>query len=193
MEHIIDTRGKTCPQPLIDTKKGLENIDIGDNVVAIVDNETAKENIVRFAESSDCSYRVEEKKGDYHITISRENSLSVGLKTNNLHVVLLTSDKLGSGEDILGITLMKSFLYSISQLDALPERIILMNSGVKLGVEGSEFLQYLLDLERHGIQILACGTCLDYYGLKDKFCLGSIGNMYTIVEHLITADKTITL
>lgn len=192
MEHIVDARGKSCPQPLIETKKRLENISIDENIVAIVDNEAAKENIVRFAESSDCSYSVEEKKGEYFIRISREDSLAVGLKTKNQNIVLLSSDRLGKGEDILGNTLLKSFLYSISQLDTLPEKIILMNSGVKLGVEDSEFLQYLLDLEKQGIEIISCGTCLDYYGLKDKLCVGSTGNMYSIAEHLVAADKTIT-
>ena len=187
----IDARGLQCPQPVIMTKKALEEITSGE-VIIIVDNATAKENISRFAANMNYQHDVENKEGCYHIKIKKTEE--VGAKTkNNDFVIVITSDKLGTGEDKLGQLLMKTYTYTLSETKPYPKAVIFMNSGVKLVVEGSEALENIQKLAGLGIEILSCGTCLDYYNIKDKLKVGIIGNMYTIVEYMNNAAKVINI
>lgn len=106
-------------------------------------------------------------------------------------VVAVGSDRMGSGSDELGRILMKSFLFAVTQLDILPDKILFYNGGAKLTVEGSESLEDLKGLEKQGVEIITCGTCLDYYGIKEKLAVGSVTNMYSIVETLQGAVSVI--
>ena len=98
---------------------------------------------------------------------------------------------MGHGNDELGKILMKGFIYALSQLEELPKTILFYNGGATITTEGSASIEDLKSMEAQGVEILTCGTCLDYYGLKDKLCVGSVTNMYTIVEKLSQADKII--
>ena len=98
---------------------------------------------------------------------------------------------MGNGDDQLGRTLMKGFLYAVSQLEQLPKTILLYNGGVKLAVEGAVSVEDLKSMEAQGVQVLACGTCLNYYGLTEQLAVGSVTNMYAIVEELNAAGKVI--
>ena len=102
-----------------------------------------------------------------------------------------TFDRMGDGDDELGRILMKSFLFAVTQLDQLPETILFYNGGAKLTVEGSESLEDLKKMEEQGTVIMTCGTCLDFYGIKDKLAVGTVTNMYSIVETLQNAGKVI--
>ncbi|MBC7343131.1 MAG: sulfurtransferase-like selenium metabolism protein YedF, partial [Clostridia bacterium] len=93
----------------------------------------------------------------------------------------------------LGQVLMRSFFYTLREAEVVPGSIIFINSGVKLACEGSPVLSDLMALEKRGVRILSCGTCLDYFQLKEKLCVGSISNMYSIVEAMMTSDRLITL
>jgi len=112
-----------------------------------------------------------------------------GLKKGG--VILITADQIGMGNEELGKVLMKSFLFTLSETNLKPETIMFMNSGVKLTVEGSPVLESLDKLEKEGVNILVCGTCLNYFELKDKLKKGKISNMYEIVEQMLKSGQLI--
>ena len=105
--------------------------------------------------------------------------------------VVVSSDQMGNGEEKLGRTLMKAFLFALTRQDELPETIMFYNSGAFLSCEGSQSLEDLKNLEAEGVNIMTCGTCLDFYGLKEKLAVGTVTNMYEIVENMEKADKII--
>lgn len=191
--NIIDCKGLKCPQPVINTKKYFDSIENGEAEV-VVDNEVAKNNISKFCNSNGFKFNVEEKEGLYHIKIAKENANCevMDFEKNSL-VILIGTDKLGSGDDTLGATLMKSYLYALSESDKLPTDLLFINGGVKLVAEGSAVLDSLNKLKERGVNIASCGICLDFYNLKEKLAVGEITNMYTIIEKMNTADNTIKL
>lgn len=191
--NIIDCKGLKCPQPVINTKKYFDAIENGEAEV-IVDNEVAKNNISKFCNSNGFKYSVEEKEGLYFIKITKEDcNCEIEDLNKDTLVILITSDKLGAGNDTLGETLMKSYLYALSESDKLPVDLLFLNGGVKLVAEGSEVLDSLKRLKDKGVNIASCGVCLDFYGLKEKLAVGEITNMYTIIEKMNTANNTIKL
>ena len=106
-------------------------------------------------------------------------------------IVVISSDRMGTGNDALGKVLIKGFIFAVSQLDKLPKTILFYNGGATLTAEGSDSLADLKNMEEQGVEIMTCGTCLDYYGLKEKLAVGTVTNMYSIVEKLAGADKII--
>ena len=106
-------------------------------------------------------------------------------------VVVVSSDRMGSGNDELGKVLIKGFIYAVTQLDKLPKTMLFYNGGATLTCEGSDSLEDLKSLEAQGVNIMTCGTCLDYYGIKEKLAVGSVTNMYVIAETMAGADKII--
>lgn len=196
MEKQIDARGMDCPQPVILTKKALEEIKQG-KVITIVNSETARENVKKLAVNMTCNVDVQKIGDDFHISILKEKGLE-GPKFENTAdknglIILLSSDALGSGDKTLGKILMGAYLKALTEGCLLPETIILMNSGVNLSVEGSNALKALRELEGKGVEVLSCETCLDYYGIKDNLAVGQASNMYVIAERLCDAVNTITL
>ncbi|MDF2519754.1 MAG: SirA3 [Clostridia bacterium] len=187
----VDARGLQCPQPVILTKKALEGIEAGE-VLTIVDNVTARENLIRLASNLNCEYAVEEKEGCYYVTLKKA-AKSEEKKANDDFVIVVTSDKLGVGESELGKLLMKTYTYTLTETKPYPKAVIFINSGVKLVVEGSESLENIKKLQDIGVEIISCGTCLDFYNIKDKLKAGIVGNMYTIVEYMHTAAKVINI
>ena len=111
----------------------------------------------------------------------------------NARVLSITGQFMGQGDDELGAILMRSFLHTLGEVSPLPDTVILYNSGVKLAVNGSPVLDDLRALEEKGIRILACGTCLGHFQLKDKLAVGEVTNMYTIAENLLSADNLVRL
>lgn len=188
----IDARGLACPQPVILTKKALEEITEGE-VVAIVDNITARENVSRLAANMNYEYETTEEKGCYHIKIKKAAISEKAVEVENSIVIVITSDKLGQGADELGKVLMKSYIYALTETKPLPKAVLFLNSGVKLNAEGSEVLENIKKLEAEGVEIISCGTCLDYYQLKEKLQVGIVGNMYSIIEKMNSSTKTINI
>lgn len=193
MEKIVDARGLSCPQPVILTKKALEELTQG-RVVAVVDNSTALENILKLARSLAYGVEVEERGNEYRIYIEKSvEGTRQELQSYEGTVILVKSQYMGTGSEELGKVLMKSFFFTLTQMSNPAETIIFMNSGVVLTTQGSEILEHLLALEQAGVEILACGTCLDFYQLKDQLLVGKVSNMYTILEKISSAPKVITL
>ncbi|SHJ27122.1 sulfurtransferase-like selenium metabolism protein YedF [Lutispora thermophila] len=190
----IDCRGLKCPEPVIRTKKALEEIDEG-VVVSIVDNITAKENVSRLASNLNLSYDIEEKEGCFYISINKfkEDRQKCDFASNDDIVIMITNDKLGTGNDELGKVLMKSYLYALTEVSPKPKVMMFLNGGVKLTTEGSEVLENLNKLADAGVEIISCGTCLDFYGLKESLKVGIVGNMYSIVEKMHAAAKVINI
>ncbi|HHY40664.1 MAG TPA: sulfurtransferase-like selenium metabolism protein YedF [Syntrophaceticus sp.] len=190
MKKIVDARGLSCPQPVILTKKALEE---SDEVTTIVDNRTAVENVTKLATSKGFSVEVVEKEGEYQLLIRKSCcAVASSAEEQEKAVILITSNLFGQGEEELGKTLMKSFLYALTQMENI-KQMIFMSSGVFLTTEGSEVLELLKTMEESGVEVLSCGTCLDYYGLKDKLAVGKVTNMYAAVEAITTAARSITL
>ncbi len=192
MIHTIDCKGLKCPQPVINTKKYFDSINQGEACV-IVDNEVAKNNISKFAESNGFKWKVTEENGLYNITITKENCGCQVMDFTKKFTIVISTDKLGEGDDTLGANLMKSYLFALSENDNIPTDIIFLNGGVKLTTEGSPCIESIQKLKDRGVNILSCGTCLDFYGLKEKLLIGEISNMYTIVELMNKAENTIKL
>ncbi len=190
MKRVIDARGLACPKPVVLTKRELERTG---QLITIVDNMVAVENVKRLAKSKGCTVEVEDRDGDYHLLISctDESSATVSQDHGNV-VVLIASKHFGEGDQELGKILMNSFIYTLNQIDNI-SHLIFMNSGVFLTLEDSEVLEMLKNEEDNGVEILSCGTCLDFYGVKEQLAVGKVTNMYTATEVLASATNTITI
>lgn len=191
--QILDARGLACPVPVVNTKKLLDSMGIG-SVTTIVDNDAAKENLLTLAKGMGCEVEVQEKGNEYYIQITkRETTIQTQEHGNGNTVIYISSDKMGQGSSELGELLMKSFFYALVESESIPQTILFLNSGVNLACENSPILEYLVNIEKRGVEVLSCGTCLDYYKIKEKLCVGRITNMYTILEKMTQADKVISL
>lgn len=195
MNKNLDVRGMDCPKPVIMTKKELDLLKEG-SLTTIVDNDVARENVSKLAGSMGYSFQVEEKDGDFYININKDGEVVEQVKTDNKlkdMTIGISSDKMGRGDDKLGEILMKSFIYTVSETEPYPSTLVFYNSGVRLTIEGSEVLDDLKNLEKNGVEIISCGTCLDFLELKDKLAIGSISNMYTIYEKLKDKGSNLTI
>ena len=203
----INAVGDVCPIPVIKTGKAIGELNGSGRIEVLVDNETAVRNVTKMAESSGAvvsSEKLEEGKYRVNITIEAGAEAGSGRITEETEcecetetavqkhaIVVVSSDKMGEGDDELGHILMKSFLFAVTQLDELPEKMIFYNGGAKLTVEDSPALEDLKSLAEQGVEIMTCGTCLDFYGIKEKLAVGTVTNMYSIVEPVQQAEKVI--
>ncbi|MDM8312552.1 MULTISPECIES: sulfurtransferase-like selenium metabolism protein YedF [Clostridium] len=192
MMKIIDCKGLKCPAPVINTKKYFDTIEEGQAKV-IVDNEVAKNNICKLADSNGFTYEVLEDGEFFNITITKESCGCEIMNFDKETAIIISSDKLGGGDEKLGETLMKSYLFALSESSELPTNLVFLNGGVKLVIEGSPCIESIEKISKEGVNILSCGTCLDFYGIKEKLAIGEITNMYTIVEIMNKAQNTIKL
>lgn len=187
----IDARKLACPKPVILTKKELDAMETG-VACTLVDNKVATENLSRLAESMGLKATVEEVGEDYKVTINKDHAVEVKADDETF-VIGVGTNVMGHGDEKLGAILIKSFMYTVSQTAPLPKTIVFFNGGVKLTCEGSEVLEDIKNMADNGVKIISCGTCLDFYGLKEKLQVGEISNMYTIYETLEKADRNIVL
>lgn len=196
MKLVIDAMGDKCPVPVVKAKKALGTMDTG-TVEVHVDNETSVTNLKSLAKSLGCevSDKTVAEGAEYHVFITKtEASTSaeeVASSTEKKRVVVISSQVMGSGDDTLGASLMKAFIFSLTQQDALPDTVLFYNGGANLTCEGSPCLEDLEALEKADVEILTCGTCLKHYGLDDKLAIGGVTNMYVIVEKQLKADVVV--
>lgn len=195
----IDCCGLNCPEPVLRTKKALSE-NLGANIVVAVDNETARENVLRFARNQGRKAEWEEESGLFNISITagdesraEETQETVVVDQSDCPVLFFSNNELGAGSRELGEMLMRNFIYTLTKRETLPQALVFMNSGVKLCIEGSAAIEELQFFEKEGITILVCGTCLDYYELKDKHRVGQVSNMYDIADLLLDAERVFTV
>lgn len=202
MKIEVDARGQACPKPVIMTKKELDRIENG-IVTTIVDNEVARDNISKLAVSLGYSLIIDKgQENEFYLHI---NKGAVGGETFNMDsiprprknseelTIAIGSDKMGSGQEELGKILMRSFIYTVRETTPLPKSILFFNSGVYLTCQGSEVLDDLKYMLEQGVELISCGTCLDYYKIQDQLSVGEIGNMYSIYEKMKNAQNTINI
>ncbi len=193
----VNAMGDNCPIPVIKTKKAMQALTGPETIEVLVDNEIAVQNVTKMASTSGGKV-TSEKLGEkeYKITIVMEGAPAAAeddaacipdIRENT--VVVVSSDRMGTGNDKLGKVLIKGFIFAVTQLDTLPKTMLFYNGGATITCEGSDSLEDLKSLEAQGVEILTCGTCLDYYGLKEKLAVGSVTNMYSIVEKMAGAGK----
>ena len=188
----IDVRGLNCPLPVVRTKKALEDMEEGELTI-LIDRPDGCQNVQRFAESQGYRVAVEEKEGLFHIHVQKTKMRKSISEKQSKDVVFITTERLGTGDPKLGAILMKAFLNTLWDTDPKPEKVMFLNDAVKLTTEGSEVLDALRLLEKAGVVILSCGTCLEFYKLKDKLKVGMITNMYDTVDSLLSAGKIIKI
>lgn len=198
---IVDAIGDACPIPVVKTTAALKGLTETVTLEVQVDNEIAVQNILRLASGKGftaAAEKLEEKLFAVRMVAhpaSEEAAPTPAAPSCQLSrkrgVVAIGSSTMGSGDDTLGRTLMKAFLYALSQQETLPETILFYNGGAMLTTEGSASIEDLKSMEAQGVEILTCGTCLDFYGRKDKLLVGGVTNMYQIVETLTRAELVI--
>lgn len=188
----VNAMGENCPIPVIKTKKAIQALAGPETIEVLVDNEIAVQNVTKMAESEGGEVSSEQiSGGEYKITVKMEGAPGEEKQEAGSMVIAVSSDRMGAGNDELGKVLIKGFIYAVTQLDVLPKAMLFYNGGATLTAEGSDSLEDLKLLESQGVEIMTCGTCLDYYGLKEKLAVGTVTNMYSIVETMAGASKVI--
>jgi selenium metabolism protein YedF len=201
MERIVDTRGLACPEPVIRAKKALEE---AKEVLVIADTEEAVENIRRLANKMGCAVAVAREEGAYRIRLTRSGAApphegtDIGIVCGTAKedggaplVIVLSSDRLGRGNDELGEVLVRSFVHTLLTLEPRPAKIILYNTGVRLAHRESAVIDDLKQLEAAGVELFVCGTCVNYFELKGQLGAGIISNMYDIAAAMAGAGKLV--
>ena len=202
----IDVMGKPCPIPVIEAKKALAEQET-DGVLVKVDNIVAVQNLEKMANGYGYRFAYAEKAKDaYEVSISREGkappeaapesdvSEPIQLDTGSGGLgVVISRDTMGEGAEELGKILIKGFIYALSELPTPPKFVIFLNSGAHLTSEGANTIDDLKKLESKGTEILTCGTCLNFYGLKEKLAVGAITDMYGITERAAGAAKVMNI
>lgn len=199
---VVNAMGEPCPIPVVKATRALREMTEPGTLEVHVDNETAVQNLTRMASGHRLTARTERRgEGAFVVTVEvpqllgeapeEEPPLVCAPDGRGATVVAVDADIMGRGSDELGRTLMKGFLFAVSQLPVLPETILFYNGGARLTTEGSPSLEDLRGMEARGVRILTCGTCLNHYGLTDKLAVGGVTNMYAIVETLAGAGKVL--
>ena len=203
MEKRIDCRGMACPLPVVNAKKAAEAFSEDGTLYVAVDNETATENLKRLAghygfqvsseQNGEMDYTVvmQVKKDALKMAAAPKESAGCILPARGGKVVVISSNTMGSGDEQLGKKLMKAFVFALTSQEEAPDKVICYNSGAYLTTEDPDTIKDLKSLEEAGTTVMTCGTCLDYYGLKEKLKVGIISNMYDIVEAQVSASLVI--
>lgn len=196
----VNAIGDNCPIPVVKAKKAIDGLTTSAIVEISVDNEIAVQNVTKMVNQKNLEsnwekidekhYIVRVKCGEVTESQASKEVVTTVEKEEKI-VVVLSSDKMGEGDEELGKVLIKGFIYAVTQLDKLPKAVLLYNGGVKLSAEGSDSIEDLKLLEEQGVEILNCGTCLNFYNLQDKLQVGKVTNMYSIVEELAAATNVI--
>ena len=195
---MLDCTKLECPMPVIKAKQELEKD--GEMLLEVlVDNEIAVQNLAKLATSMGFKSSSKTQGDNFTVSIEKTSTPSLNQAANDVimadarQTVLIKSCFLGVGDEALGNTLMKAFIFTLTQSKPLPKKVMFLNSGVKLTTENEETVKNLQVLENEGTEIVSCGTCLDFYNLKDKLKVGSVGNMYDIVDSLNQTSNKLSI
>jgi selenium metabolism protein YedF len=199
---VVDTRGKKCPTPIIETKKALKESSMGEIFRVLTDNRTSYLNVSRFLTDNKIKFTVAESSGVWTFEVNNETGNTEttpaegycspeGDLPSGGYAVAITSEFMGQGDDKLGKILIKSFFVALSVMDELPSVIVFYNSGVKLASKESETIDLLKEIEGKGVELILCGTCVDHFGLGNVTAVGKIGDMYQILQKLAAAGNVV--
>ena len=201
--RIVDTKGQLCPAPLIAAKKALKETAAGDSFIVLTDNKTSFDNLNRFLKDNKADISVSEAGGVWTLTVTRKSSEDTDIRPEDYcapvishfekgnYVVAITSDKMGEGDAELGHLLIGNFLKALKDLDKLPQHIVFYNKGVTLAVNDSPVIEHIKDLEKMGVEIHLCGTCVNYYKLESSITVGTLSNMFSIAEIMASAGNVV--
>jgi selenium metabolism protein YedF len=201
--RIIDTKGQKCPVPIIETKKALRESQKGETFMLITDSKTAFSNISRFLNDNKIRFSVSGKSGEWTFNIVNETGEKVTTAAEDYcsdpiahfekgnYIIVLTSDKMGDGDEELGHLLISNFIKALKDLDRLPQKMVFYNKGVTLVTKSSPVIEHLMDLEKMGVELLLCATCVNHYTLEASIVTGTLSNMYTIAEAMASAGHII--
>ncbi|MBR4990466.1 MAG: sulfurtransferase-like selenium metabolism protein YedF [Oscillospiraceae bacterium] len=200
----VNAMGDACPLPVVKAKNAIKELGGAGVVEVKVDNEIAVQNLAKMAKQK--GYGMKSHKisaTEYDVTLEiGEGAAATGVAdipeecaiiptAQKKIVVAINSNRMGHGHDELGAVLMKGFIFALTQQDVLPTTVLFYNGGANLTIEGSASLEDLKNLEAQGVEIMTCGTCLNYYNVSDKLAVGEVTNMYAIVEKLTQADLVV--
>lgn len=197
----VDAKGKLCPVPLIMTKKALGEIKESESLRILIDNDTSVKNVTRFLEEHGLKVHAEKKgnvseliinkTGDMPSSTNAEDFCSVEENKTNNYVVAFQRNRLGDGAEELGEILIKALVNTLPEITLKPKTIVFLNSGIFLALNDSLVLESLKKLDQMGVEILVCGTCLDYYKKKEELGVGKVSNMYDILERLSQSGNVV--
>jgi selenium metabolism protein YedF len=196
MKKTLDATGLSCPLPVLEAKKALKELTAG-QLEVVVDNTIAQQNLEKMAKQLGLEYELNTISEDRYAIVITVGSGEPQTPTaqpekeavRGDEIVVLSSDQMGAGDPELGRLLMKSFVNAVTELEELPAKVLLYNSGVKLAVKGADTLEDLRKLSAQGVEIMSCGTCLNFFGLTEQLGVGSITNMYEIVQSQLAAGR----
>ncbi|MEA3386081.1 MAG: sulfurtransferase-like selenium metabolism protein YedF [Thermodesulfobacteriota bacterium] len=197
--ETLNCRGLSCPQPVLRTKDFIETNTRTLAFTVVVDNAAAAQNVVRFVESQGFSASLDQNIDNFEIRAERsEETWSESVATepassNEKTLVLIPKNTMGSGDDVLGAGLMLNFLNTLNEMGETLWRVVFLNGGIKLTIEGAKTLPAIQQLEAQGVSILVCGTCLTHFNLLDQKGVGETTNMLDIVTSMQLADKVISV
>lgn len=193
-ELTVDVRGSLCPKPVIETKK-VSDANPSAVIITIVDNEVSRDNVEKFGKSRGYGVDIRQDGKDFYLTMTPNANpvaeICEPMSYGN-RVILMTKDYLGEGSEELGRNLMKTFWVCMVEADVKPSKIYFINSSVKMVTNDSVHLENIKELADLGVEIAACGICLDFYGVKEELGVGSITNMYAITDSIL-GDNIIKL
>jgi selenium metabolism protein YedF len=201
---IVDTRGLTCPAPLIKTRQGLTEAAPDEAVQVIIDNRTSLGNVRRYLADNKLTFTVREEGELAYVTVTRGDKSEISTNEEEYcapevappsrrrnTVVAVTSEKMGSGDDELGARLMITFFRTLVMVEPAPDSVVFYNSGVKLAMDDSPVLESLKELVAKGTSVYLCTTCINHFGIKSRLPVGSFSDMYHILNLLKDADHII--
>ena len=202
MHTVLDCRGLACPQPVIRAKELLDSMAQG-SVEVLVDNEAAQSNLARFGKSQGCAVAIRASGDTRHITLSKDGATKdtdaaqapaeyrCDLPTTGI-IMVIPAETMGRGDDALGRVLMRAYVKTIKSLSPLPAKIFFYNGGVRITATESDLIAPLQDLAAQGVEIYSCGTCLDFFNLKDSLLVGQVTNMFEIMDAMAQATTVVS-
>ena len=188
----VNAMGQACPIPVIMAKKAVRENTGKENISVKVDNEVATQNLSKMAAQLGIGVEVNKiSEKEFTVLLKSKDGVhltpvAVPQTSSGEYAVVINSDQMGSGDEGFGKKLLEGFIYALTEQDVLPKFVVCYNSGVKLTTENEKTVNDLKALASQGCEVLSCGLCLDFYGLKEKLKVGSPTNMYRITEIMRT-------
>ncbi len=200
---IVNTKGQLCPAPIIATRRALKEASSGESFMVQTDNQVSFNNLSRFLKDNNTEFSTNESGGVWNIVITKGAGGLISPDAEKYcapeiahfqkgnFIIALTSDKMGEGDEVLGKLLITNFIKALKDLDELPQKMVFYNKGVMLASDNSPVIDHLRDLEKMGVELLLCATCVDHYSLGSRISSGTLSNMYSIAQTMASAGNIV--